>query len=338
QSLSSLGPANSRQHKVAAPDLVHIPIIQIEVESPQIVDKIVTSLAKGEIFIPHMSIMPEAIGVNGVSPPDLVVRFGCERNEDSPPDDWPNWCLEFVHNQLYDHFRSIGARWSKRPFQITLAKKVRWKTVKHMNKYFAQSEKVINAWREKGPQYLEPELSYIAGGATPAELARPHGIYLLRNGRPTNYFAPNFEPPYNTKIPRSLLMNVTGTSWDKVRRDWASEPNIRLTAANKLIGAVMACNDPTFCAEKGEQAHVNCNDLRNSAVINNFVPQQAATSPSSKHRDATAAQEQFVQGEDEDNYASSSLHTSQSVDQISIHSKRILSTSSSGECRNDVSS
>ena len=192
-------------HKVAAPDTVHIPIIRIDAESPAAINMIVAALARGEVFIPHMTVLPEALSVNGISPPDLVVRFGCERNDDSPPDEWPNWCLEFMHNQLYEYFGPMGAQWSPRPFQITLASKVRWKTVKHMNRYFAHAERVIDAWREQGPQYLDPQLSYIEGGATPEEVARPHGIYLLRNGVPTNYFAPNFDPPYTTKDDSELV-------------------------------------------------------------------------------------------------------------------------------------
>jgi hypothetical protein len=237
------GTPSDHTHKVAAPDTVHIPIIQIDAESPQAVDAIISALARGEIFIPHMAIIPEALSVNGVSPPDLVVRFGTERNEDLPPDEWPNWCLEFMHNQLYEYFHGMGARWMKRPFSITLAKKVRWKTVKHMNRYFSHAERVIDAWREKGPQYLDPQLAYIEGGATPEEVARPHGIYLLRNGVPTNYFSPNFNPPYTTKMTRSLLFNVLGKSWDKKRREWSSIPIPKLITPSMLVSAMCGCGD-----------------------------------------------------------------------------------------------
>ena len=241
----SPGPGTPSQHseKVAAPDTVHIPIITIDAESSQAVDAIISALARGEIFIPHMAIIPEALSVNGVSPPDLVVRFGTERNEDLPPDEWPNWCLEFMHNQLYEYFHGMGARWMKRPFSITLAKKVRWKTVKHMNRYFSHAERVIDSWREKGPQYLDPQLAYIDGGATPEEVARPHGIYLLRNGVPTNYFAPNFNPPYTTKMTRSLLFNVLGKSWDKKRREWSSMPTPKLITPSMLMSAMCGCTD-----------------------------------------------------------------------------------------------
>jgi hypothetical protein len=148
-----------------------------------------------------------------------------------------------MHNQLYEYFHGMGARWMKRPFSITLAKKVRWKTVKHMNRYFAHAERVIDAWREKGPQYLDPQLAYIEGGATPEEVARPHGIYLLRNGVPTNYFAPNFDPPYTTKMTRSLLLNVLGKSWDKKRREWTSKPIPRLVTPSMLVSAMCGCAD-----------------------------------------------------------------------------------------------
>ncbi len=236
------GTPNENTNKVPSADTVHIPIIQIDAESSQAVDVIISALARGEIFIPHMAIIPEALSVNGVSPPDLVVRFGTERNEDLPPDEWPNWCLEFMHNQLYEYFHGMGARWMKRPFSITLAKKVRWKTVKHMNRYFSHAERVIDAWREKGPQYLDPQLAYV-DGATPEEVARPHGIYLMRNGVPTNYFAPNFNPPYTTKMTRSLLFNVLGKSWDKKRREWTSSPIPKLITPSMLVSAMCGCSD-----------------------------------------------------------------------------------------------
>jgi len=247
--------------RVASPDTVHIPFIQIDCQSSEQIDQVIHALASGEIFIPHMAVIPEALSVYGVSPPDLVVRFGCERNDDVPPDEWPNWCLEFMHNQLYEYFYSMGARWMKRPFSITLARKVRWKTVKHMNRYFAHAERVIDSWREKGPQMLDPQLAYIEGGATPEEVARPHGIYLLRNGIATNYFAPNFDPPYTTKMTRSLLLNVLGKSWDKKRREWTSEPIPRLLTPSMLVAAACGCSDPAaggFMAK--EATHVEPTD------------------------------------------------------------------------------
>lgn len=229
-------------HKIAAPDRVHIPIIQINAASSAVIDEIISALARGEIFIPEVSILPESLSVNTTSPPDLVVRFGCEKNDDIPPEEWPNWCLEFLHNQLYDYFAPMNAHWAKRPFQITLARKVRWMTVKHMNKYFARSEQVINSWREKGPQYLQPPYSDdTSRGVILEEITKPHGIYLLQNGVPTNYFAPNFHPPYSTKMNRSLIRNVINKSWDTKRRDWLSEPLPQMRGPAAIISSVMGC-------------------------------------------------------------------------------------------------
>ena len=235
------GGEKGSEHTSGAPDKVHIPIIQINAENSGVVDEIISALARGEVFIPHMAILPEALSVNGSSPPDLVVRFDCEKNDDANPEDWPNWCLEFLHNQLYDLFAPMGAQWTKRPFQITLARKVKWKTVKHMNKFFAHAEQVVNTWREKGPQYLQPPDSDSFLGATHEEIARPHGIYLLRNGVPTNYFAPNFQPPYTTKVTRSLIRNVINKSWDSKRRDWLLEPIPQSIGPLKVISTVFGC-------------------------------------------------------------------------------------------------
>ncbi len=291
-------PQNSQNQqqppKIAAQDTVHIPIIYIDCESSSAIDSVIAALARGEVFIPHMSILPEALGVNGISPPDLVVRFGCERSEDTTPEQWPNWCLEFMHNQLYEYFSDVGAKWMKRPFQITLAKKVRWKTMKHMNKFFSHSENVINEWRDKGPQYLDPQPSYIEGGASPEEVARPHGIYLLRNGKPTNYFAPNFEPPYTTKMTRSLLLNVMGKSWDRKRRDWSSEPIARVTTS-LLLSTMCGCAEPNsggFIAREATTAispysvrsraffgEDKTNTSSNSNSVNGISPSRVEYSP-----------------------------------------------------------
>lgn len=246
--------------KNASPDTVCIPILELECEGEHVVDAVIASLARGDIFIPHMSVMPESLCVESrTSPPDLILKFGCERNEDIPPEEWPNWCLEFMHNQLYENFSNCGAIWT-RPFSITLAQKVRWKTVKHMNKYFRHSESVIQTWREAGPQYLEPQVSYIDGGATPEEVAKPHGIYLMRNGVPTNYFPPNLAPPYTTKMTRSLLYHVINKSWDKQKRDWTTQPVPRSVTPSMIF--------QTMCG--------NCNyPLSPNNNTNNMPPSQA---------------------------------------------------------------
>jgi hypothetical protein len=244
------------------PDETHIPIIRIHCPTESSVDMVITALASGEIFIPNIQILPEQLTVHNCSATgstNLVVHFGCERNDDLPVEEWPNWCLEFLHNQLYDYFSANngpnggGAVWMKRPFSITLAKQVRWKTVKHMNRYFAASEKVISSWRDMGPQSLKPKPSHLEGGASAEEVTRPHGIYLYRGGVPTNYFSPNFEPPYSTKMTRSLLLTVLQKSWDKKRREWSSKPVPRVVEPTELLAA--ACGYSTDVGATGFMAH-----------------------------------------------------------------------------------
>ena len=74
-------------------------------------------------------------------------------------------------------------------------------------------------------------------------MARPHGSYLLRNGKPTNYFAPNFEPPYTTKMTRSLLSNVMRKSWDSKRSDWSSEQPVARVTTSLLLSTMCGCAD-----------------------------------------------------------------------------------------------
>ena len=245
----------SLAEKEANMDCVHIPILHINCKNKHAVDQVIHALASGDIFIPHMSVLPDSLSSvqDNKTLPDLCLRFDCDRNdEDTPPEEWTNWCLEFMHNQLYEYFcrnPTTSPVWMPRPFNLTLARGVRWKTVKHMNRYFCHGEQVLAQWKEQGPQYLDPLPAYMDGGACPEEVARPHGIYLLRkdlvSGKiiPTNYFAPNFEPPYTTKMTRSLLENVLGKSWDTKRQEWTSQPQARLLSPGALFAAACGCSE-----------------------------------------------------------------------------------------------
>ena len=248
---------NNHSAAGGAPDTVHLPIIHIDCPNQPTVDAVIGALASGEIFIPHMTVLPEALSsVSTVSPPSVTLRFGCERDEDAPPEEWPNWGLEFMHNQLYEYFYAAGARWMRRPFQLVLAESVRWKTVKHMNRYFANGEKVVAAWRDRGPQSLDPIATHLEGGASQEEVARPHGIYLFQKGVPTNYFGPNFEPPYTTKMTRSLLLNVLSKSWNKKHREWSSVPVPNVVTPTALMAAAMGCSkNGGFVAREATDPH-----------------------------------------------------------------------------------
>jgi len=232
-------------------DVAHVPILHMDCADAAAVDHVIHTLASGDVFIPHMSVLPDSLAVHGSPLPDICLNWPCERNEDVPVDDWPNWCLEFVHNQLFEFFYESNAKpqWTPRPFSMTMAKSVRWKTVKHMNQYFRRAEKVLSEWREGGPQFLDPQHSYMDGGASPEEVSKPHGLYIMRRDpvsgmlQPTNYFPPNFDPPYTTKMTRSLLENVLNKSWDQRRREWSSQAQPRLVSPGMLLAAACGCGD-----------------------------------------------------------------------------------------------
>ncbi|GKZ00296.1 hypothetical protein MPSEU_000982500 [Mayamaea pseudoterrestris] len=266
-------PTTPSAAKVPTIDQVHIPIIHIDCPNEAAVSKVIQALASGDIFIPHMAVLPEALSVQGASPPSLVVRFDCDRTEDdSVPDDWPNWSLEFMHNQLYEYFINLGAQWMERPFSITLAQQVRWKTVKHMNRYFSKAEKILEEWKQRGPKYLDPELSFLQGGATADEVAYPHGLYLFRNGTPTNYFAPNFDPPYTTRMTRSLLLNVLNKSWDKKARDWTSVPIPKLVTPTMLLAVACGCSDPSSSGFMAREVTNNVSYKTNTSTSTPIKP------------------------------------------------------------------
>jgi hypothetical protein len=289
------GEDGKHANKKPSPDMIELEIITIDCPSQQVVDAVITALASGEIFIPHMQIMPDArmssatsADGNHPTPPDLHVDFTCERVEDDAhvdaPDEWNNWCLEFVHNQIYEYFENVGAKWTQRPFQLTLAKSVRWKTVKHMNRYFSHAEEVLKQWRQLGPQYLDPQPCHIEGGATPEEVARPHGIYLFRNGMPTNYFCPNFDPPYTTKMTRSLLANVLSKSWDTKRREWSSHPLPRLVDPGTLFSVACGCGDLTAATAGGYMAREVTAALASPPTTSSQAYPNAPVSPTMRQR------------------------------------------------------
>ncbi|GAX24585.1 hypothetical protein FisN_4Hh103 [Fistulifera solaris] len=123
---SNLSPAQPEPGvvKKAHRDDLHLPIIHLDCGSAEGVGHVIHSLASGDIFIPHMAVLPDSLAVHGSPLPDLMLRWQCDRNEDVPVDEWHNWCLEFIHNQIYEYFHQTPVRpiWMPRPFNVTLAK------------------------------------------------------------------------------------------------------------------------------------------------------------------------------------------------------------------------
>ena len=99
--------------------------------------QIASSLAAGDIIIPKVSILPTKLSCRIISISshsnvketfDLVLQFELKMTSSTNPDEWANWSLQFLHNQLHDSFAAIGAQEMNHPFQVTLACGIVWKT------------------------------------------------------------------------------------------------------------------------------------------------------------------------------------------------------------------
>jgi len=74
-------------------------------------------LSSGKVLIPLMMVMPTAVTKSWHQPPELEVRFDLERVDSLPFEQWPNWQLIFLHNQLFEHF-NFPARFCPGPFHM----------------------------------------------------------------------------------------------------------------------------------------------------------------------------------------------------------------------------
>lgn len=178
---------------------VFLPIVEVNASSAASVDKIVSSLAAEDIIIPKVSILPTKLSCrvvkdnqSGKETFDLVLLFQLKKSS-SNPEEWANWSLQFLHNQLYDSFATLGAQQMTEPFQIMLARGIVWKTDEHMKDFLAHSERILHTWNKRGPKYL---------GSMSEE------IYLLKNGVASNYFKHNMTGSYTSKVNRCLISNV----------------------------------------------------------------------------------------------------------------------------------
>ena len=186
---------------------VFLPSIEINARRSSDVDCILSKMAAGDILIPKISTRPTKLSCciaqanesdpNGKETFDLVLQF--ELRKTSPnPEEWDNWGLEFLHNQLYDTFAAEGAQKMNHPFQATLARGIVWKTELHMKEFLAQSELVLQSLSQGGgPSHLAS-----------SSVSTSKKIYLHKNGLPTNFFKHNMKPPYTSNMDRCLITNV----------------------------------------------------------------------------------------------------------------------------------
>ena len=229
------GGEHSHSYKLPNPDSAHCEILRIGCLESALggVDEcdIVTAMSSGQILIPHMAITPSFVLQNKDSPPEFELKFELEPPSPSlthsslPVDQWPNWQLEFLHNQLFNYFQFPG-RFCPGPFHMTFVRKAAFRSPEHRVEYMRKCSEAVARWRELGPQLLTPECDpnqegYPGENVLDNELTHPHGVYLFRHRMlPTKYFAPNFEPPYDTAEKREIIAKVLGRKWDEHDRVW----------------------------------------------------------------------------------------------------------------------
>lgn len=182
-------------------------------------EDIVDLLTSGKIMIPHMATIPSCVAKNGDSPPEVEIKYVLEKDESKPIDEWGNWAIVFLENQLFAAFRDIGSTgvlaWPMRGkvnvhAHISMVRKSGWKSLDHAYRYFEKCNRVCEEWRKMGPQLLTPETDPTKPGypnpVLGKELEEPYGVYLYRTrSEVTHYFPPNFLPPYNTPEKREII-------------------------------------------------------------------------------------------------------------------------------------
>ena len=220
------GGENEASFKLPNPDSAHCEIMRIGTFDKVLggidMADILSVMASGQILIPHMAIMPSFVLQNKDSPPEIELKFELERREGLPVDQWPNWQLEFVHNQLFEHF-SFPGRFCPGPFHMTFVRKAAFRSPQHRLEYMKHCSAVVEQWRSQGPQLLTPETDPSQPGCPTQqqvlgdELTNPHGLYLFRHRLlPVQYFA----PPYDTPEKRDIILKVLGRKWDEHAGEW----------------------------------------------------------------------------------------------------------------------
>eukprot|EP01051_Picozoa_sp_SAG22_P012734 SAG22_NODE_1352_length_4643_cov_21.591733_1_plen_473_part_00 len=196
-------------------------------------DVLTDILTNGTILIPHIAITPTSVLASGFAgdtlpPPEIELRFDVEPSTTLPVDQWPNWALLFVHNQIFAHL-DFPARFCPGPFHMTFVRHAQFRNESAMSAYFESASETVEEWHEQGPVTLTPEGDPQQPGFVSAplgeELRKPHGLYLFKTrAEPIRYFAPNWDGPYDTPEKRAVIKDVIRRVWDPATLAWVKAP------------------------------------------------------------------------------------------------------------------
>lgn len=216
-------PGVPKSYKLAATDSAHVELMRIGTYNTEWGgldrENILDTLKEGKIMIPQIKALPSAVVANPDTPPELEVRFDMDPKEledflvNPESAKLPtNWALRFIHNQLFKHFE-FPSRFCPGPFHSTIARKAEFRSQEHREGYFKTCAKVIQKWKEAGPQALQPPESGACSFGS--------GIYLFTDRNNISHkFEPNFLPPYDTADKRMIIAAVLEEEWEEKTLAW----------------------------------------------------------------------------------------------------------------------
>jgi len=204
--------------KMPNPDSAHCEIVRFGTFQRELgglpMEDVLKAVADGSLLIPEFRVVPTAVERNPDTPPEVELRFDLLSDPQTNVEDWANWQLPFVMNQIYELFQ-FPARYTPGPFHATMVRKAGFRDAAAWKAYFAHCSAVVAEWRARGPVLLEAEEK------DPSTTGAVGGLYFFRDAnRVVGYVEPNFLPPYNTPEKRALIQKVLSRRWDQDRLEW----------------------------------------------------------------------------------------------------------------------
>jgi len=227
-------PGAPKSYKLAAKDSAHVELMRISTYRrdwggiPK--EEIIAAIESGKILIPQIEVVPTAVVANEDTPPEIEIRFDMDPPclNDSDEQLPVNWALRFVHNQLFKLFE-FPNRFCPGPFHSTIVRKGQFWSAKHRDLYFQKCDSAIKKWREEGPKPLNEE-----GWDVDGKLLQDKndglnsGVWLFTDrDNITDFFKPNFLPPYNTPEKMEIIKRVLDEEWDEDTLSWKKVSNTK---------------------------------------------------------------------------------------------------------------
>jgi len=195
--------------KQPMPDCAHITMMEIgsfdEASGGMSEEAIVELMNSGNILIPRMEVTPNCVELNPDTSPEVEVRFHFVKVADKPVEQWTNWQLKFLQNQLLEHIACPLVK-ADDHFHMTVARKCEFRSEALYQKWQDICGAAVARWQAAGPQPL----------INPDEPDAGSGFWMYRDrNRPKQFFAPNFFPPYDTEEKRAIIERILNSEHGK---------------------------------------------------------------------------------------------------------------------------